>query len=90
LIQRENEYKIKNSLQRLSHFPDGYLKDIEEVYTKCESVENINRWLNSLKTLSMSVEDGKGKYRQVENLIFELKVINFIKAINPKCHIIYE
>lgn len=81
---------MKNILQRISNFPDEYLKEIEEVYTKCKSVQNIKRWRNSLNTLSISVAEGKGKYRQVENLVFELKAINLIKTINPECQIIYE
>ncbi|MGZ3493400.1 MAG: hypothetical protein ACXWM6_01710 [Thermodesulfobacteriota bacterium] len=81
---------MKTILGRISNFPDQYLKEIEEVYTKCQSVQNIKQWLNSLNTLSISVEEGKGRYRQVENLIFELKVINLIKTINPECQIFYE
>lgn len=81
---------MKNILQRISNLPDEYLKEIEQIYTKCQSVQNIKQWFNSLNSLSISVEDGKGKYRQVENLIFELKVINFIKTINSECQITYE
>jgi len=81
---------MKNILQRISNLPDEYLKEIEEVYTKSQSVQNIKQWFNALNKLSISVEDRKGKYRQVENLIFELKVINFINTINPESQIIYE
>ena len=81
---------MKSILQRISNFPGDYLKEIEEIYKKCQSVQNITKWFNNLNSLSIAVENGKGKYRQVEKLIFELKVINFIKNINPECQIIYE
>jgi hypothetical protein len=81
---------MKSILQRISRFPPDYLKDIEEVYEKCQSVQNITKWFNNLNCLSIAVENGKGKYRQLENLIFELKAINYITKINPKCQIIYE
>ncbi|MBU2496170.1 MAG: hypothetical protein KJ935_06720 [Candidatus Omnitrophica bacterium] len=81
---------MKNILARISNFPKDYLKEIEGIYAKCQSVNNILQWFNSLNILSISVASGKGSYRQVENLIFELKVINFIKSINPECLITYE
>lgn len=81
---------MKNISRRISRFPQEYLTEIEQVYDKCHSIENIGQWFTALDSLSLSVEEERASYRQVENLVFELKVMNLIKNAHPNYHIIYE
>lgn len=76
--------------QRMPNFPEDFIKEVEAIYNQCSSVENISSWFRTFDSLSKSIESGKGKYRQIENHIFELKVINFISHISPDACIIYE
>jgi hypothetical protein len=81
---------MKEILQRISNFPDDYLEEIESVYFKCRSVENMSKWLANLNSASISIANGSLTYRQAETIIFELKVIHYLQGLNPKSQIIYE
>lgn len=76
--------------ERMPNFPADFIEEVETIYDKCSTVENISRWFSTFDTLSKSIQDGQGKYRQMETHIFELKVINYIKDNNPEAYIIYE
>lgn len=75
---------------RIHRFSGEFLEEIHNVYTKCQSVENILKWFEKLDSLSKAIEAKKGTYQQIESHIFELKVINYIHTISPDSRIIYE
>lgn len=75
---------------RMPNFPMDFIEEVETIYNRCSSVDNISSWFTTFDSLSKSIESGQGKYRQMENHIFELKVINFIRDDNPEANIIYE
>lgn len=81
---------MKDILQRISNFPADYLEEIQAVFNKCQSVKNISQWLTNLNAISVSIEDGSLSYRNAETIIFELKVINHLLNLNPRCEITYE
>jgi hypothetical protein len=81
---------MNNISRRISRFPQEYLTEIEQAYAKCQTIENIKQWFTGLEALSLSVEEGRASYRQVENLVFELKVMHLIKTAHPDYHVIYE
>jgi hypothetical protein len=70
--------------------PKDFIKEINLVFNKLHSVRNISRWLKKFNSLSRAIEKGNGKYRDIENHIFELKVINYIQKLNPNARITYE
>lgn len=76
--------------KRMPNFPTDFIEEVEAIYDKCSSVDNISSWYTTFDSLSKSIESGQGKYRQIENHIFELKVINFIRNDSPEAYIIYE
>jgi hypothetical protein len=49
---------------------------ILSAYIRCESVHNITRWLKKLDSLSIAIQMVIA-HIGTENIIFELKVINF-------------
>ena len=76
--------------KRMPNFPTDFIEEVETIYDQCSDVDNISSWFTTFDSLSKSIESGQGKYRQMENHIFELKVINFIRNENPDATIIYE
>ena len=70
--------------------PMDFVEEIDLVFNKLQSVHNISRWLKKFDSLSRAIESGNGKYRDIENHIFELKVINHIQKLNPDANITYE
>ena len=64
--------------QRVPRFPSDFLEEVEDAYITCSGVANIAAWLRNFEQLSSAVERGTGTYRQVEDHIFELKVVHYI------------
>jgi hypothetical protein len=56
----------------------------------CASVKDIRQWIDRFDELTRAVEAGKGNYRQVEDHVFELKVINYINRGWPEFGIKYQ
>jgi len=76
--------------ERMPNFPSDFIEEVETIYDKCSSIDNISSWYKTFDSLSKSIGSGQGKYRQTESHIFELKVINLIRDSNPDAIIIYE
>lgn len=70
--------------------PMDFIDEVDFVFNKLQSVHNISRWLKKFDSLSHAIENGNGKYKDIENHIFELKVINHIRQLNPDANITYE
>jgi len=70
--------------------PLDFIDEIRFVFNRLQSVQNISRWVKKFDSLSHAIENGDGKYRDIENHIFELKVINHIRQLNPDANITYE
>ena len=81
---------MRSIYQRISNFPEDFIKEVGTAYNRCLCVENISRWFKKFDLLSKVVENRKGTYRQLENHIFELKVINYFHNISSDSQIIYE
>ncbi len=67
-----------------------FVEEIDLIFNKLQSVHNISRWQKKFDSLSRAIESGNVKYRDIENHIFELKVINHIQKLNPDARITYE
>ncbi|MBT3581142.1 hypothetical protein HN511_02460 [bacterium] len=75
---------------RLERFPSQFLKELDVVYRDCKHVTNISSWDTRLDQLTSALAKKKGTYRQVEDHIFELKIINHLLKSFPDCVITYE
>ena len=70
--------------------PMDFVNKIDLVFNKLQDTHNISRWLKKFDSLSRAIENGNGKYRDIENHIFELKVMSYINNLNPYAKITYE
>lgn len=81
---------MEEIFKRMGRFHSQFLKEIEAVYRDCINVTNISSWFNRLDQLTSAIERGDGAYRQVEDHIFELKIINYLFKSFSDCKISYE
>lgn len=66
------------------------MTELAVAYQDCWNVGNIKSWLDRFDQLTDALDWGDSTYRQVEDHIFELKVINHLFKAFPGCKIIYE
>lgn len=81
---------MKKILKRIERFDLAFLDEIAAVYQDCVNVTNIPSWYNRLNKLTLALERGDGNYRQVEDHVLELKIINYLINTFPSCKITYE
>lgn len=75
---------------RINRFDFGFLKQIASAYTECCQVENLDAWYRRLDEMTLALQHGRATYRQIEDHIFELKVIHYIKTTFPAVALEYE
>lgn len=81
---------MKEIFKRVERFHSQFLAELEAVYRNCYGVTNMQAWYDRFDQLTASLERGDGTYRQVEDHIFELKVINHLLTSFSDCEITYE
>lgn len=81
---------MEEIFKRVERFHSQFLKELEAAYIYCRHVENISSWFSRLDELTHALEKGSGSYRQVEDYIFELKIINYLLKSFPNCVLTYE
>jgi hypothetical protein len=81
---------MKEILKRIERFDLAFLNEIATAYHNCFNVKNISSWYYRLDQLTLAIESGDGNYRQVEDQVFELKIINYLINTFPICKIVYE
>lgn len=81
---------MQEIFKRVGRFHTHFLEELETVFNRCSSVSNVNIWYKKLDQLTRALEDEVGTYRQVEDHIFELKVINYLRNNFLRCKITYE
>ncbi len=81
---------MEEIFKRVERFHSQFLDELEAVYKDCSGVNNIQAWYNRLDQLSAALERGDGTYRQIEDHIFELKVINYLLKAFPGSEMTYE
>jgi hypothetical protein len=69
---------MEEIFKRVKRFPKNFLEELETAFVSCASVSNIGSWYKKLDQLTCAIEKGTGTYRQAEDHIFELKVINYL------------
>ena len=77
-------------LNKLDKFPSKFRIEINDAYLNCECIKHISSWLVRFKKLTNGIENKSKVYRQLEDHIFELKVMNYLINSFPGCKIIYE
>src|SRR5262249_14548758 len=81
---------MEELLSRIPKFATEFLREIFLNYAASRKVENISGGLRKIDNLTQTVKEGAGKYRQVEDHVFELKVISYIRDKAHASRIIYE
>lgn len=81
---------MEEIFKRVERFHSQFLDELEAVYKSCSGVNNIQSWYSRLDQLTAALERGDGTYRQIEDHIFELKIINYLLKSFPDCEITYE
>lgn len=76
--------------RRIDRFQQEFLDEMAAVYASCSDVENIGAWYARLDELTLVCERGGGTYRQVEDHIFELKVMNYLRDTFSGVRLTYE
>lgn len=82
--------RINRTLKLLERFDAEFLVEIETAYCDCRDVLNISSWFARLQELARALEKGFGTYRQVEDHVFELKIINHLFKAFDGCIVTYE
>lgn len=77
-------------LERLENFSENFKQDIQLAIIKTSNVTNIQSWLKRFDQLTKGLPKGKVNYRQIEDHIFELKIICFLIDTQPNIKITYE
>jgi hypothetical protein len=72
---------VERTLSRLSRFPATYLEEIYQHSVILNNVVNGKQWLNRFDELALAIESGVCSYRQIEDHIFELKVISYLSTL---------
>lgn len=81
---------MQHMLRRVDRFSRDFLEEVRSSYEESADVANINSWLRRFDQLTLAVAEGGGTYRQVEDHIFELKVIRYLRLSRPGCRVCYE
>lgn len=76
--------------RRMPAFDVEFLEQIESKISKCKAVVGIDKWTRRLEQLSAALEQGNGTYRQIEDHLFELKVIARLVRTRHAKNITYE
>lgn len=76
--------------QRIDRFFVEFLDEIASAYAACSKVRNIEAWFRRLDDLTLARERGDATYRQIEDHVFELKVINYLNSTFPGAELTYE
>jgi hypothetical protein len=82
--------EMKEILSRVERFHSQFLEELETAYSDCRDVTNISSWFARIDELTEALERGDGTYRQVEDHIVELKIVNYVLKSFPGCFIAYE
>ena len=75
---------MEQMLSRIERFPLSYLNEIVQHSSVLENVINGKQWLNRFDELTLALERGCATYRQVEDHLFELKVLSRLSTF-PDC-----
>jgi hypothetical protein len=67
-------------LNRIDRFSLGFLEQIASAYSSCSNVKNLDAWCRRLDELTLALQRGTATYRQIEDHVFELKVINYLNT----------
>lgn len=81
---------MEDLLRRVDRFPQDFQSEIKASYQDCQDVRNIESWCRRFDQLTLAVEQGRGTYRQVEDHVFELKVLRYLHQVRPDARIVYE
>ncbi|HJX10550.1 MAG TPA: hypothetical protein VJ733_08610 [Candidatus Binatia bacterium] len=76
--------------QRIDRFFMEFLAEMETAYDACSNVSNIEAWYRRLDELTLARERGDATYRQIEDHVFELKVINYLNLSFLGVELTYE
>lgn len=76
--------------KRIDRFFAGFLEELASAYASCSNVRNIDTWFRRLDELTLARERGNATYRQIEDHIFELKVIYWLISSFPNTTLTYE
>ena len=77
-------------LSRIDRFSPRFLEDIASAFAACSNVNNIVAWFRRFDELTLAREHGTATYRQIEDHIFELKVIHYLNSFFPGVVLTYE
>ncbi len=77
-------------LNRLILFPQSFKDEIEAAINRCDCVAQFNAWTKRFDQLSSGIADESVTYSQVEDHVFELKVICFLLDTKKNAKITYE
>jgi hypothetical protein len=75
---------------RIERFGSQFIEEIKTAYRICAGVVGISSWFARLDQLTGALERGNGSYRQVEDHLFDLKVMNYVIESFPQSRITYE
>ncbi len=81
---------MEEILKRIDRFDPEFLDEIQTAYLSCEKAVGITAWLNRMDQVTQALKQGKATYRQVEDHVFELKLINYLLKLSPGCKLTYE
>lgn len=81
---------MKEILKRIESYDVAFLDEIAAAYQNCKNVTNISSWYSRANELTLAIERCDAKYCQVEDHIFELKIINYLINKFPTCKMTYE
>ncbi|WP_445365668.1 hypothetical protein ACJJJB_02460 [Microbulbifer sp. ANSA001] len=77
-------------LDRLIRFPRSFKDQIEVAIKQCEGVNQFNSWLKRFNQLTNGIANKSVTYRQVQDHVFELKVMCFLLNTKEGVKITYE
>jgi len=77
-------------LARLEFLNASFREEIASAYAECVCVTNINAWYRRLDELSVAIQSGTGTFRQIEDHVFELKIMRYLKMLSDDAEFVYE
>jgi hypothetical protein len=80
----------EKAIRRLPRFDVVFLERMAIEFDACKAVTNIGRWMDKFEQLSAAIERGDGKYRQIQDHLFELQVISRLVRLGQAHDIVYE
>jgi len=75
---------------RIDRFSLEFLEQIGAAYAASSNVKNLDTWYRRLDELTLALQRGTATYRQIEDHIFELKVIQYLNVTFPGIGLVYE